>query len=87
MFTRSPFAIVDAEQTMDTVLKHGVDVQRTLRRLGFPDCSACSVRFDETLEEAVLNYGLDLERVLMTLNAVLTKTRVRLAKNDKKEKT
>lgn len=87
MFDRSPFDIVDAAETIDQLLNRGVCVQRTLRRLGFPDCTTCSVRFDETLEEAVLNYGLVLERVLMTLNAVLIKEGCLRSKDTEKEKS
>ena len=71
----SPFVIVDAQQTINAVLVQGAGVECALRRLGFPDCTKCSVRFDETLEEAVMNYGLDLEKVLMVLNAILIKQR------------
>ena len=72
----SPFAIVTSDMTLEEILQYGPTVRRVLRRLGFPDCTICSVRFDETLEEAVLNYGLDLEKVLMKLNATILKERV-----------
>ena len=76
----SPFSIVASDMTLEQILQHGVEVHRSLRRLGFPDCTKCSVRFDETLEEAVQNYGLDLEKVLMTLNATIVKERRRQLK-------
>lgn len=87
MFDRSPFAIVDADETIEQLLDRGMCVQRALRRLGFPDCTGCSVRFDETLAEAVLNYGLNLERVLMTLNAVLIKEGMLVSKDHEKERS
>ena len=71
----SPFSIVASDMTLEEILQYGSTVQRALRRLGFPDCTRCSVRFDETLEEAVLNYGLDIEKVLMALNATIVKER------------
>lgn len=71
----SPFSIVASDMTLEEILQYGPTVRRVLRRLGFPDCTVCSVRFDETLEEAVANYGLDLEKVLMTLNATIVKER------------
>ena len=76
MYKVSPFSIVVSDMTLAEILQYGPTVRRVLRRLGFPDCTRCSVRFDETLEEAVLNYGLDLEKVLMTLNATIVKERV-----------
>ena len=75
MFKVSPFAIVTSDMTLEEILQYGPTVRRVLRRLGFPDCTGCSVRFDETLEEAVLNYGLDLEKALMALNATIVKER------------
>ncbi len=72
----SPFTIVASDMTLEETLQYGPTVRRVLRRLRFPDCTRCSVRFDETLEEAVLNYGLDLEKVLMVLNATIVKERV-----------
>ena len=76
----SPFSIVTSDMTLEEILQYGPTVQRVLRRLGFPDCTGCSVRFDENLEEAVLNYGLDLEKVLMTLNATIVKERTLVSK-------
>ena len=73
MFKVSPFAIVTSDMTLEEILQYGPTVRRVLRRLGFPDCTGCSVRFDETLEEAVLNYGLDLEKALMALNATIVR--------------
>ena len=82
----SPFSIVTSDMTLEEILQYGSTVPRALRKLGFPDCTSCSVRYDETLEEAVLNYGLDLERVLMALNATIVKER-RLASKGKKRGT
>jgi hypothetical protein len=73
----SPFSIVTSDCTIESILQSGVCVKKLLLRQGFPDCTRCSVRFDETLAEATLNYGLDLETVLMALNANLLKERVR----------
>lgn len=80
----SPFSIVVPDMTLEEILQYGPTVQRVLRRLGFPDCTVCSVRFDETLEEAVANYGLDLEKVLMTLNATVVKERTLTSKGKKR---
>ena len=80
----SPFSIVTSEMTLEEILQYGPTVQKVLRRLGFPDCTKCSVRFDETLEEAVLNYDLDLEKVLMTLNATVVKERRLVSKGKKR---
>ena len=80
----SPFSIVASDMTLEEILQYGSTVQRALRRLGFPDCTNCSVRFDETLEEAVLNYDLDLEMVLMTLNATIVKERTLVSKGKKR---
>ena len=73
--------------TLEEILQYGPTVRRVLRRLGFPDCTVCSVRFDETLEESVLNYGLELENVLMTLNATIVKERTLVSKRKKKRGT
>ena len=80
----SPFSIVTSDMTLAEILQYGLSVQRVLRRLGFPDCTNSSVRFDETLEEAVLNYDLDLEMVLMTLNATIVKERTLVSKGKKR---
>ena len=80
----SPFSIVTSEMTLEEIFQYGPTVQTVLRRLGFPDCTKCSVRFDETLEEAVLNYDLDLEKVLMTLNATVVKERRLVSKGKKR---
>ena len=80
----SPFSIVTSEMTLEEILQYGPTVQKVLSRLGFPDCTKCSVRFDETLEEAVLNYDLDLEKVLMTLNATVVKERRLVSKGKKR---
>ena len=87
MFKTSPFSIVASDMTLAEILQHGPTVLRVLRRLGFPDCSNCSVRFDETLEEAVLNYGLYLEKVLMTLNATIVKERIIASKLQRRRGT
>ena len=73
----SPFFIVTPESTLESILGAGTCAGVVLTKLGFPDCKTCSVRFDETLAEAALNYGLNLETVLMALNANLLKERVR----------
>lgn len=80
----SPFSIVTSDMTLAEIVQYGPTVQRVLRRLGFPDCTVCSVRFDETLEEAVLNYDLDLEQVLMALNATIVKERTLVSKRKKR---
>ena len=77
----SPFSIVTSDCTIDSILQSGVCAEKVLSSLGFPDCAHCSVRFDETLEEATVNYGLNLEAVLMALNANLVKERVEKAMN------
>lgn len=40
-----------------------------------PACDGCAVRFDETLEEAALAYGLDLDALLADLNRLLAPSR------------
>ena len=80
----SPFDIVTSDMTLEEILQFGSTVRKVLRRLGFPDCTNCTVRFDETLEEAVLNYGLDLDKVLMTLNATIVKERTKASKSKNK---
>ena len=71
----SPFAIVAPDMMLEEILQDGPTVRIVLRRLEFPDCTVCSVRFDETLEQAGLNYDLHLEKVLMALNATIVKER------------
>ena len=77
----SPFSIVTSDCTIESILQSGVCVKKLLLRLGFPDCTRCSVRFDETLKEATLNYRLNLEAVLMALNANIVKERMRNTMN------
>ena len=76
----SPFAIVALDMRQKGILHYGPTVRRVLRRLEFPDCARCFVRFDETLEEVVLNYVPDLGKVFMACNATIVKERTMASK-------
>ena len=76
----SPFSIVTSDMTLEEILQYGPTVQRALRRLGFPDCTVVQYVSMKHWRKAVLNYGLDLEKVLMTLNATIVKERTLVSK-------
>ena len=47
-----------------------------LQKFGFPNCKNCSVRFDETLQEASEAYDINLNQMLSSLNQLLQKNDV-----------
>jgi hybrid cluster-associated redox disulfide protein len=58
------------EMTMEAVLLRHPGAARVLARHGLPGCGGCAVRFDETLGEAALAYGLHLSELLIELDAL-----------------
>lgn len=60
-----------AGMTMAAVLRRHPGAQDVLAELGLPGCHGCSVRHDETLEEAVEAYAFDGEDLLRRLNDLL----------------
>ena len=59
------------KMTMAAVLRRHPGAQSVLAELGLPGCHGCSVRHDETLEEAVEAYAFDGADLLRRLNALL----------------
>jgi len=57
--------------TMSEVLRRHPSAGRVLSELGLPDCTGCSVRFDETLVEAAEAYGFDLTYTLARLQRLV----------------
>ena len=66
-----PSGPFSGDMTMAQILRRHPAAGRVLAREGLPDCSGCSVRFDETLSEAADAYGFDLDLLLARLQAVL----------------
>ena len=60
-----------AGMTMAAVLRRHPGARAVLAELGLPGCHGCSVRHDETLEEAVEAYAFDGEDLLRRLNELL----------------
>lgn len=60
------------DMTMDEVLLAHPGAARVLQGVHLPHCQGCAVRFDETLEEAALAYGLALRPLLSSLNALIS---------------
>jgi hybrid cluster-associated redox disulfide protein len=58
------------EMTMEAVLRRHPGATAVLARHGLPGCGGCAVRFDETLGEAALAYGLHLSELLIELDAL-----------------
>mgnify|MGYP001999365626 CR=1 FL=1 len=57
--------------TMAAVLRRHVEARDVLAAVGLPGCGGCSVRHDETLEEAIEAYAFDGPDLLGRLNALL----------------
>ena len=66
-----PSGPFSGEMTMAQVLRRHPAAGGVLATEGLPDCSGCSVRFDETLAEAADAYGFDLEVLLARLQQAL----------------
>lgn len=64
-----PEGPVHADLTLDNLIRRP-GVREVLRQHGLPDCSGCSVRHDETLQEAIDAYQLDGEALLAALQAL-----------------
>ncbi len=65
---RMPFS---ADMTVDLAWRRHPRAREVFARHHLPACDGCSVRFDETLEEAARAYGLDLATLLAQLSALL----------------
>jgi hybrid cluster-associated redox disulfide protein len=61
----------EAPMTMDQAWRRHPNAKMVFARYHLPACDGCAVRFDETLSEAAAAYGLDLDRLLTDLNALL----------------
>ena len=59
------------EMTMAEVLRRHAAARDVLAAIGLPGCDGCSVRHDETLEEAIEAYAFDGPDLLRRLNALL----------------
>ena len=57
--------------SMAMVLRRHPGARDVLAQVGLPGCHGCSVRHDETLEEAIEAYGFDGSALLAKLNALL----------------
>lgn len=63
-----------AEMTVDQAWRRHPGAPAVFARHHLPACDGCAVRFDETLEEAAMAYGLDLPRLLAELAALLPRS-------------
>lgn len=66
-----PSGAFAATMTMSEVLRRHPSSGRVLLELGLPDCTGCSVRFDETLAEAAHAYGFNLAHTLARLQQLV----------------
>ena len=57
--------------TIDMAWKSHPNARDVFARHHLPNCDGCSVRFDETLEEASEFYGFDLMGLLDELQALI----------------
>ena len=69
---REPKAIriFRASDTIDVLLHAHPQAKNVFHQVGLDTCAQCSVRFDETLQEASVQYGFAVEKVLARLNYV-----------------
>jgi len=58
------------DMTIEHAWRHHPGAPAVFARYHLPACDHCSVRFDETVEEAALAYGLDLATLLAELNGL-----------------
>ena len=63
--------IITKDMTIDMAWKSHPQARDVFARRHLPNCDGCSVRFDETLEEASEFYGFDLEGLLEELQALI----------------
>ena len=68
--TKGPIAPFHAGMTMDQAWVHHPGAPLVFERFNLPSCSDCAVRFEETIEEAVGAYGIDLDDFLAALNTL-----------------
>jgi len=68
---RRPTGPFSGDMTMADVLRRHASATTVLAGHGLPDCTGCSVRFDETLAEAADAYGFDLGILLADLQSLL----------------
>ena len=61
----------EASMTVDQAWRRHPLARQVFARHHLPGCDQCAVRFDETVGEAAEAYGLDLEKMLVELNALL----------------
>ena len=61
----SPFR---ADMTIEEAWTHHPQAPEVFQRFHLPACSGCAVRFEETVEEAMSAYGIDLHSFLAALN-------------------
>lgn len=60
--------IFRASDTIDVLLHAHPQAKEVFHQVGLDTCAQCSVRFDETLQEASVQYGFSIEKVLAQLN-------------------
>lgn len=68
--TKGPIAPFHAAMTVDQAWVHHPGAPLVFERFNFPSCKDCAVRFEETIEEAVGAYGIDLAEFISALNAL-----------------
>ena len=67
LYSRRSFSL---DMTLDQVWRRHPGVRGVFARHHLPACDGCSVRFDETLEEACAAYGIDRASLLAALDAL-----------------
>jgi len=60
-----------AEMTIDQAWRKHPGTRHIFAQHHLPACDGCAVRFDETIAEAAVAYGLELSTLLEELNALL----------------
>ena len=69
---KGPLPPFHAAMTIDQAWVHHPGAPLVFERFNLPSCRDCAVRFEETIEEAVGAYGVDLGEFLSALNEVRT---------------
>jgi hybrid cluster-associated redox disulfide protein len=65
-----------SKMTIEQALQFHPDAKKIFQKFGLPRCNKCTVRFEETLEEAAEAYDIDLSNWISNLNQLIPKTTV-----------
>ena len=71
--SKRSFRSFRSNMTIEQTLHLHPAAYTVLQKFGFPNCKNCTVRFEETLQEASDAYDINLNQMLSSLNQLLEK--------------